>query len=883
MTRMTSTLGSVPVAITEDVVLRDGSTLRLRPPTAADEDSLIAFFARLSPDSRYLRFHGATIVDHTTVAGALETDWESRGSLLGELADSTGAVRPVALATYVRLHDPSRAEVAFAVADELHGRGIGTRLLERLAAHAAAVGISEFLAEVLPRNSAMLRVFDDAGFESVRTLQEGVIEVSLHIDSPPTTIADRRDHVAVAASLRAFFLPRSVAVVGASPRRGTIGGELFRNILEADFAGAVYPVNRGGEPVGGVAGYSTIADVPETVELAVICVPGGAVVAAAKAALETGVKALCVISAGFAETGGEGAARQEELLGLVRAHGARLVGPNCLGIASSAVRLNATFARRALPAGRVAFSSQSGALGLALLEEADGRGLGLSSFVSIGNKADVSSNDLLEYWEEDEQTDAVLLYLESFGNPRKFARVAGRLARTKPILAMRSGTSRAGARAASSHTAALASSDAAVDALFWQAGVLRARTLEELLDAAVLFSSQPLPRGNRVAVLTNAGGLGILCADACDGAGLTLPELAAETREALRRVIPEEASVANPVDLLGSATAATYEAVLPAILADPGIDAVIALFVPPVVATAADVAGAISRVALGAEKPVLPVVMSADGAPAGSFSYPESAARALGLAARRAAWLRRPTGNVPELEGVDRAAAATLIADALSASDDLWLEPARTRALLSDYGLPLVPEQYAETAEAAVAAATELGLPVVVKTAAAGAHKTESGGVHVDLRDAAAVARAVEQVGGPVIVQPFVKVGVELLVGAVQDPVFGPLVAFGPGGVFAELIGSTRLALAPLTDVDADELISSGKAGTLVAGWRGAQPADRLAIAEVLHRLARLAENHPEVAEVDLNPVLAGPENCVAVDARVRLTRPHLVRSTKTW
>jgi len=531
--------------LAEDVVLRDGSTLRLRAPTAVDEDTLIGFFQALSPDSRYLRFHGATIVDQTTVACALETDWHRRGSLLGELADPAGLVRPVALATYVRLHDPRRAEVAFAVADELHGRGIGTRLLERLAAHAAEVGIEEFVAEVLPQNAAMLRVFDDAGFETARALQGGVIEVVLRIESPSAAIADRRDHVAVAASLEPFFLPSSVAVVGASPRRGTIGGELFRNVLAADFTGAVYPVNRGGEPVGGVAGYATIADLPETVDLAVVCVPGGAVLAAARTALESGVRALCVISAGFAEIGAEGAARQEELLALVRAHGARLVGPNCLGIASSATRLNATFARRALPAGRAAFSSQSGALGLALLEEADARGLGLSSFVSIGNKADVSSNDLLEYWEEDDQTDLVLLYLESFGNPRKFARVAGRVARTKPILAMRSGTSRAGARAASSHTAALASSDAAVEALFWQAGVLRARTLEELLDAAVLFSTQPLPLGNRVAVLTNAGGLGILCADACDGAGLTLPELAEETRGALLGVVP--AGRASPI------------------------------------------------------------------------------------------------------------------------------------------------------------------------------------------------------------------------------------------------------------------------------------------------------------------------------------------------
>jgi acetyl coenzyme A synthetase (ADP forming)-like protein len=880
---MTSPTAESPRVLTEDVVLRDGSTLRLRPPIAADEENLITFFQGLSSDSRYLRFHGATMIDHTTVAGALETDWERRGSLLGELADATGAVRPVALATYVRLHDPRRAEVAFAVADELHGRGIATRLLERLASHAAAVGIEEFVAEVLPQNIGMLRVFDDAGFESVRKLQGGVVEVSLHIESPSPTAVDRRDHVAVAASLKSFFQPRSVAVIGASPRRGTIGGELFRNILEADFTGAVYPVNRGGEPVGGVAGYASMTELPETVDLAVFCVPGGAVLAAARAALETGVKALCVISAGFAETGAEGAARQEELLAIVRAHGARLVGPNCLGIASSTPRLNATFARRALPAGRVGFSSQSGALGLALLEEADRRGLGLSSFVSIGNKADVSSNDLLEYWEEDEQTDLVLLYLESFGNPRKFARVAGRVARTKPILAMRSGTSRAGARAASSHTAALASSDAAVDALFWQAGVLRARTLEELLDAAVLFSAQRLPLGNRVAVLTNAGGLGILCADACDGAGLALPELAAETREALQRVIPEEASVANPVDLLGSATAGTYEAALPIILGDPGIDAVIALFVPPVVATAADVAEAIARIARGADKPVLPVVMSAEGAPAGSFSYPESAARALGLAARRASWLRRPAGAVPDLDGVDRPAAAALVADALAEGDDLWLEPAQTRSLLAHYGLPLVAERYADSPEAAAQAAMELGFPVVVKTAAAGAHKTESGGVHVDVRDADGVRRAVEGIGGSVIVQPFVKAGVELLVGAIQDPVFGPLVAFGPGGVFAELIGSTRLALAPLTDVDADELVSSGKAGVLVAGWRGAPPANRPAIADVLHRLARLAENHPEVAEVDLNPVLASPEGCVAVDARVRLTRPAVVRLTKTW
>ena len=771
---------------TEDVVLRDGSTLRLRPPTAEDEGVLISFFEALSPESRYLRFHGATMIGRPTVSVALETDWARRGSLLGELVDDTATLRPVALATYVRLRDPSRAEVAFAVADELHGRGIGTRLLERLAEHASAVGIEEFVAEVLPGNAAMLRVFDDAGFETTRSLQGGVVEVALRLDAAHPAVVERRDerdHIAVAASLKPFFEPRSVAVIGASSRRGTIGGELFRNILAADFTGAAYPVNRGAEAVGGVPGYGDIADVPVVVDLAVICVPGANVVDATRSALATGVKAICVISAGFAETGAEGRDRQAELLALVRAHGARLIGPNCLGVSSTATRLNATFARRAAPPGRIGFSSQSGALGLALLEEADERGLGLSSFVSIGNKADVSSNDLLEYWQDDPNTDVVLLYLESFGNPRKFARVASRVARTKPILAMRSGTSRSGARAASSHTAALAGSDAAVEALFWQAGVLRARTLEELLDAAVLLSSQPLPRGNRIAVVTNAGGLGILCADACEAAGLSLPPLEPATTAALARVVPAEASSANPVDLLGSATAGTYEVALPIVLADPGIDAVIVLFVPPVVATTADVAAAIASVSATADKPILPVVISADGSPVGSFTYPESAARALGLAARRAAWLRRPVAEAPHLDRLDHGAAAAVVARVLADTDDAWLDASDLRALLAAYGLPLVGERTATDADAAVSAAEELGYPVVVKTAAAGAHKTEAGGVHLDLRDEAAVRRACGAVNGPVLVQQYVTGGVELLVGAVQDPVFGPLVAFGPGGV----------------------------------------------------------------------------------------------------
>jgi len=877
------------VELLDDVVLRDGSTLRLRAPVAADAPALLAFFERLSPASRYLRFHGVRRVEPALVTPVLDPDWAERGALIGTLADDAGVDRIVALASYVRLRGPARAEVAFAVEDELQRRGIGTRLLERLAARAGAAGIERFVAEVLSENRQMLRVFEHVGFEATRELEEGEVEVEFPI--APTAgffeQVDRRDHAAVCASLEPFFAPRSVAVLGASPRRGSIGGELYRNILEADFDGAAYPVNRDGGSVAGVRGYATVEEIPDEIDLAVICVPGEHVLDTAEACLRRGIRALCVISAGFAEMGAEGAERQRRLLEVVRAHGGRLIGPNCLGIAVAGPRLNATFARNAVPFGSIGFSSQSGALGLALIEAAGARGLGLSAFVSIGNKADVSSNDLLEWWEDDDATKLVLLYLESFGNPRKFVRLAGRVARSKPILAMKSGHSAAGQRAASSHTAALAGSDAAVDALFRQAGVLRAETLEELLDVAALLSRQPLPRGRRVAVLTNAGGLGILCADACEAAGLTLPLLSERTVTALRAFLPEAASDANPVDLLGSATAADYERAVPLLLADPRVDALIALFVPPVSAGAGEVADALERAAAGAEKPVLASLLAAETveprAAFVDFPYPESAARALGRAAERADWLRRPAGAVPELDGIDRAGAGAVVVHALNRGDDVWLEPAEATQLLEAYGIPLVAQRDAASPEAAAAAARALGFPVVVKSAVAGAHKSEGGGVVLDLRDESGVLEAARRIGGPVIVQPMLHGGVELLAGLVQDPMFGPLVAFGPGGVLAELVGEASFRSAPLTDVDAEELVSAGKAGRLVAGFRGAPAADAAALAELLQRLSRLAEELPEVVELDLNPVLALTDGCVAVDARVRVARSRAVAGPKTW
>ena len=601
------------------MILRDGRTLRLRPPRLADAAALRRFFDQLTDRSRYLRFHGMADVDAALLTRHLDPDWTNAGAYVGVERRGRRS-RIVAVGNYIRIAGSTEAEAAFAVTDALQGHGVGTRLLECLAAAAHHAGISAFWAEVLAADAPMLDVFSHAGFDTQMSGALGTVRVRFPIAATPELREriDARDHEAVRRSMEPLLAPRSVAVIGASSRRGSIGGELFRNMLDAGFAGPVHPVNRTGTPVAGHLAYRRIADIGEAVDLAVVCVPGASVVGQVREALDAGTRSVCVITAGFSESGGAGRRRERRLLELVRSRGVRLVGPNCLGIAVPALGLNATFAPGAFPRGTIGFSSQSGALGLAVLEHARRQGLGLSGFVSVGNKADVSSNDLLEWWDDDPDTNVVMLYMESFGNPRKFARLARRVSRHKPVIALKAGATSAGARAAGSHTAALAGSDTAVDALFHQAGVIRVRTLEELIDLAGLLSRQPLPAGPRVAVLTNAGGLGILCADACEASGLTLPALTAASRRRLRAMLPPEASVTNPVDMLGSATADSYREALPVLVADPNVDAVIVLFAPPVIADPEDVAAAIDEVTrtAGADKPVLAVVMGASRASA---------------------------------------------------------------------------------------------------------------------------------------------------------------------------------------------------------------------------------------------------------------------------
>jgi acetyl coenzyme A synthetase (ADP forming)-like protein len=704
-----------------------------------------------------------------------------------------------------------------------------------------------------------------------------------------------------------------VAVIGASRERGTIGAEIFHNLIAQGFQGVVYPVNPKANVVQSVQAYPTIEAVPGPVDLAVIVVPAAVALPVLEACGRKGVRAVVVISAGFKETGEEGAVRERAMVACARGHGMRLLGPNCLGVLNTeaGIRLDATFAPTYPPAGRVAFSSQSGALGLAILEYAAELHIGISQFVSIGNKADISSNDLIEFWDQDPGTDLILLYLESFGNPRRFTRIARRVGRTKPIVAVKSGRTRAGVRAAASHTGSLAGSDVAVDALFQQSGVIRTDTIEELFDVAMLLAHQPVPRGNRVAIVTNAGGPGIMATDACESHGLSVVTLGDETVTALRAFLPPEASTRNPVDMIASASPDAFEQAVRLTALDPGVDAVLAIYVPPVVTRPLEVAQAIVRGtadaarearSLGrAPKPVLTCFMGSHGVPEGlrslkegqipSYAFPESAAIALARVVRYGRWLAEPEGAARTFADVEARRAAAALARARAQAETgegTWLDPDETRELLAAYGLatPLarVVHDEGEAVRAAAAAAGPVALKLVSATIA---HKSDVGGVVLDLRSESEVRDAfrgirarlearglLDRIEG-VLVQPMIREGVEAIVGVTQDRSFGPLVMFGIGGVHVELLRDVAFRVHPLTDRDARDLVRSVRGFPLLEGYRGAAPGDVAALEELLLRVSQLAGDHPEIAEMDLNPlkVLPPGRGCVVVDARVLVRR----------
>ena len=699
-------------------------------------------------------------------------------------------------------------------------------------------------------------------------------------------------------SLLPLLRPGSIAVIGASRRLDSIGGALLHNLIQQPFQGPVYPVNPNASHVQSVPAYASIGAVPGEVDLAVIVVPAALVLETAEACGRKGVKALVVISAGFKEVGGEGVKREAELRDIVRRHGMRLVGPNCLGILNTdpAVMMNATFAPVQPPPGRIAFSSQSGALGLAILDYARALNLGISHFVSVGNKADVSGNDLLEFWEQDPGTDMVLFYLESFGNPSKFTQIARRMARKKPIVAVKSGRTPGGSRAATSHTGALAGSDAAVEALFHQSGVIRTDTIEELFDTALLLGSQPIPTGPRVAILTNAGGPGIMATDACEGAGLELPTLEPKTVKALRAFLPPEASTKNPVDMIASAAAESYEMALRLLLQDKHVDSVIVIFVPPLVTGAQDVARAILAGAAGNKKPVLSCFMGSHGVPESlrslnegripSYSFPEAAARTLARAVKYGVWRHAPAGKVPVLGDVDREKARAVLARAEGAG---WLDPPLLAEFLYAYGIRTNPIKVATTRGEAAGMAKAVGFPAVMKVRSPDVvHKTDVGGVRLRIQSEEEAARAFDEIAMSlreaepkarfegVTLERMVSGGVETIVGMTRDPSFGPVVLFGLGGVSVELLHDVSLRVAPLTDRDAEEMLREIRGYPLLEGYRGSPPVNQAALKDLLHRVSQLALDHPEVGELDLNPVLALPGDAPAIvlDARLKLTQP---------
>jgi len=963
---------SAPAAATY-ALLTDGSTVEIRPTTPEDAEAVRAMHAAMSPDNIYLRFFSMspTAPEREAQRVCREPD-DDHAALLAWQGD-----RLVGVAAYELSGRPGVAEIAFAVPDDMHGRGIATLLLEHLVWLARQRGLQAFTAETLAENSAMLRVFGDAGLPAKRRIADGVVEFTFPLPGREDnyrqgnyleSVADRESRADV-ASLRPLLLPRAVAVVGASRGHGTLGRAILHNIVTAGFAGPVYAVNPRADTVEGVPCVASVDDLPGQVDMAVITVPGPDVPEVAEQCGRNGVRALIVITSDLGEA-------RADLLATCRQYGMRLLGPNCFGLIMPWIGLDATFAADHPLPGVVGLMVQSGGVGIALLERMSRLGVGVSSFASAGDKYDVSPTDLLTWWAQDEVTQIAVLYVESFGNPRKFASTARRVAQRMPVLTIIGARSPAGHRVAS-HTAPAATPLVTQEALFDQAGVIATRSLGELIDTVALLSCQPLPAGNRIAIVSNAGGAAVLAADACGDHGLQVVKLSADTQRELSRMLPPGAEVGGPVNATPLVSTDTFRACLEKVAADEGVDAVLAAAVPtaisdlrtavaaavlskPLAASfldrvesvlrvkrvpvtrraraarpahagttggpatagpagggavtgpagdgaaaaagngeatvagdgaatvagdgAATVAGegaAGSAPAAAAEEraAVIDVAAAAvTGVPA--YADPDSAARALGHAARYQAWRVRQHGTVPELGGL-RTADARALTDGFLAGSPAggWLPDAVAAELLACYGVPLVPTRPAASEQEAVEAAGDLGGRVVLKAEADLPTRTaDAGTIRLNLRTRAEVSEAYRALTaglGPrlrrVLVQPMLTGGVEVMIRVVQEPVFGPLVVFGSGGAASEMHDEVT-RLTPLTDADADEMIRAVRAAPLLLGNRDMPPVNTAALADALLRVSRLADDLPEISELTLNPVVARQDGVYGVDVRVRVS-----------
>ncbi|MFA1542654.1 GNAT family N-acetyltransferase [Actinomadura monticuli] len=870
----------------EHALLRDGEMVHIRPLVPSDRPALHAMVDRMSQHSAYMRFFtGGFRTPHAYVDRLTGGEWPGH-ALLALAGDEA-----IGMAEMIPAADGGSAEIGVLIDERMHGRGLGTLLLEQLAIEATTRGIGEFTATVLWENRAMMDVLASAGFGVERNISDRQFDLRFPLHCTGTLIQtiEAREHTAEVASLARVLRPWSVAVIGAGRRPGGVGHTILRNLRDGGYRGPIYPVNPHARKILGMPAFPGIAAVPGAVCLAVVATPAATVLDVARQCAAKGVKALVVVTAGFAETGAEGARREAELLAVCREAGMRLVGPNCLGVVNTAEGFNASFLPAMPAAGRLAVMSQSGAVGLALLDQAGATGLGVSSFVSVGNKADISGNDLLQYWEDDPGTAVIALYLESFGNPRKFAALAERVGARKPIVVLKSGRSQAGGRAVRSHTAAAATSDIAVEALLRRARIVRAETVRDLVDTARLLAHQPLPRGRRVAVVGNSGGPGVLAADACAANGLQIPELAAATQAALRTALGPAAAVANPVDLTADGGAPQMTDALRAVLDDSGVDAVIAVYTPPFGSGAAATKAAIAAAARESGKPVLACVIGEDGlidhgaARVPYYASPEQAVTALRHAVDQAERRHRPAVPPSAPRGVERDRARALIKARLRYDPPRsWLDPTTTQRLLHCYGIATVETISVDGADSAVEAASLTGYPVALKAVGHDlVHKSDVGGVRLGLRTPgqlrAAYRGMAASLGGAMsgaVVQRMVGEGVEMIIGALEDPAFGPLAMVGMGGIAADLLGDRVFRTAPLGEGEAGEMVRSLRCAPLLSGYRGRPPVAVSALEEQLERVAALVADNPEVAELDLNPVIVTPNGAVAVDVRLRLAPP---------
>ncbi|ONI79358.1 GNAT family N-acetyltransferase [Actinosynnema sp. ALI-1.44] len=863
-----------------DVVLSDGGTVHLRPITPDDADRLVAFHGRLSERTRYFRYFGAyPRIPPRDLKRFVTLDHRNRVGFAAMLGDDI-----IAVGRYERLNagdqPGDQAEVAFVVEDDHQGRGIGSILLEHLAAAAQEQGLNRFTAEVLGENGQMIRVFKDAGYQVSRALEEGVIHLEFAIDptDESVAVARSREQAAEARSVHNVLNPKSVAVIGASTDPTKVGYAVLTNLLTANFAGPVFPVNAEHPAVRGVRAYRRVLDIPDPVDLAVVAVPATSINEVLDDCLAKGVKALVVVTSGFSEIGDEGRSAERKLAEEARAHGMRVVGPNALGVVNMdrSVRLNASLAPKLPGLGRTGFFCQSGALGTAILADAAARGLGLSTFVSAGNRADVSGNDLLQYWMTDPATDVVLLYLESFGNPRKFARLARRLGRTKPIVAVKSGRNAVSPALAATSVQV---DEPSVQAVFEQAGVIRVESLAQLFDTAMVLAHQPLPEGSRVAVVGNSTAIGVLAADTALAQGL---ELAGE-----------------PVDVGPQAGPAEFAAAVREALLREDVDALVVVFVPPLAVPgttyARELREAVAGLAEGHGKPIVSTFLAAEGVPAElavpgpdgspgrgsipSYPSPERAVLALARVTRYARWRSAPRGTLVRPDGVRPDAARELVQSVMDDGDE-WLTDAQVVRLLGFYGIEVAPFKIVRTPDEAAAAAAALGFPVAAKASnTLLRHRFDLVGVRLDISSPDTMRAAytdLRQVSGvdTVYVQRMVAKGTSCVIGLQDDPSFGTLVSFGLSGVVNDLLGDRAYRSIPMTDVDAAGLVRAPKAAPLLAGYGGSPMADLGALEDLVLRVAALAEDVPEVRVLELEPVVASESGASVVYARVAVGPP---------